>query len=652
MPATKTKTAGDQVEEKGMRGLQLDTSIDREDYGTEAEIVNKIKSDVAGAAADGTPELGSQVHSQNQDDKSYSQSGSGAAKLANKDAMAAVIAIAGKNPAAAARFVMAFGEGEGVGPTGDKGTMVGGEPDSVAAGEAAAAGDAAPAPDAGAASGTAPQLVPQDDVTKSKLQETIDDKQHSMDIQKQVVQELSKVLDDVTTARRKQAADKDEKAKKEKADKEKEDKEKEKAKKDKEASLRRTAGGTADEREPKKDEQGGGVVPHASIDPDNHPQKDGDPDKTGFDVYTAASDKTGEGHAGQAFAESGDRDYKLSIKNLQTKVASAKQVLSAEVQKLIKSGNTIEQALSKLAQTAFGKKLSQAVKELKALEKKASDDGNNRDVAGNVPPNEITTKSADETVRYDAKERGDDKADEIAPGSDVRLESPETRSVVDEARGKLTPKHNEDTAGSTVAFKLDDKVRSKIAAEVGTVKNAINILGQITKDVMVHLAVKDSRDAVTTAIQRTTEHMQQVVAKTDKLLQKQSHSMAERGQLASLVHEAQALVVMAKNQAILLKAQMKEASYHRAKFARISPSFKLAVNMVQAGTIRMNELATTVAEFVRMSPEEFQASEKMAIKIAARQPMQSRTASRLPSVTTASVLESAPADELDGIFND
>lgn len=658
--ATKTKTGANEgeVKDPGQGGSQVQTMHDAGDYDPADKVVRETASDVKEHAPDGTDEGGAQLNSVVFDDKSYPQTGEGGAKLAkNKRAIAAVLSIAERDPVAAAKLIRAV-DGDVGGPGGDKGATVGGEPDAVTDGlesESGEGGAAAPPPPAAPAA-AAPPAVSQDDMTRSKLQENVTQREQQADVDKQVLTELKTVLDDVTAFRQKRAEDDKKKKAKEKAEKE------EKEKKEKEA-RRRTAATQADERAEPKVTQGDGKVPHASVDPEDHPQTDGDPDKTGAKQMAEASSPTGEGHAGQAFSESADRDYKHAVKTLEDKLAKAKEAVADRVAALTnppkgKTAMRLDKALEVVSMTELGQVVAKASSELRAMKAKiAADNGSNKDSSGNIPPDQQKANQADDTVRYDKEERGDDAKDDISVGTDERLESPETAGTVDEARGNLDKKHNEDTAGSTVAVKLSAKRKDQITAEVTSLDKTAGILEKLGKEAATALITIAGKQAAEESVKRSVTALRTTAKKLGDLAAKEALTQSEQWQVGRLVSEGRMAIAGAKSSAMLIKAQSLEGERHRTRFARISPSFKLAIKMVQADMIKLEELPNQVADFMRQTPAQFDVAEKMAMKVASRAPARpSRQEfpfpSRFVSANRDSALPTAPSDGLDGIFDD
>lgn len=594
------KTAAEiaEVADTGTRGSQVETMVERGDYETQDQAVAKQKAETAQETPAEKEEKGSQVQTM-VDRGDYSQKGEGAAKLAR--AVSAVVAIAEKDPFAAAKLVrMAIGEEMNGGGASDMGIPVGGKPESVEQGEAAAEPQV---PSAAPADVEKPVGGPVPGAVEVKLQETIKEKQQQMDVDKTVVQELSKVLDSAT-ASKKQAADRGDDGKK-------------------------TPTQKVDEH-----------VMSTAQDPEDHPQKDGDPDWTLYDQSKAKSDSVGEGHVGQEFASSSDTDYKLarSLKRMRV----ARFLLGKRLAQLQAGGLSKKAAIAELGKSDLAKKYIETKKAVLAAKKQA--DG------GNTSIKDQKTTESDETTRYTGKERGDVSADETADGTTKRLESPETKQVVGEGQSEMDRRHNESVKGSTTASVLSDSELKKVQAELATLNQAVKALSTIST--AAQGAVGSQLKSVLASV--TSDHQKQlqaVASEIDALVK--SNLDGTRTRLAKCISQGRLLVAAAKQSALLMKGAVLEVNAAKQRFNQVSPSFRLAVAMVQNHQLQLSELPAKVAEFIKMTPNELAVAEKVVTSITKTASLSGRPGvSRLPSVLTEHTAMASQKDELDGVFDD
>lgn len=452
----------------------------------------------------------------------------------------------------------------------------------------------------------------------------------------------------------------------------------------------------------KQDEMGNGKVPHTAVDVQDKPQGDGDPDWTLYDQSreSQATNET-DTNNGQQVSDSADRDYKLARNRIASgydfdrdqkemlmqrqhkqgkhnspvdgcplcadgKLAKAQDHLRKQVEALVVKGMDIKEATKRVAATRLGQAVIAAVKRKKAIEakrvesarrKRAADDATGRTVGGNTPPDEMKSDQADDTTRYDSKEQGDTGDDSISAGTDTLFESPETAGVVNDARGNLDKKHNDDTKGSTVAM-FSSEERKKALAHLKRMDQIHDGMKELFAKVSPVIVTHQGKGAVIAVVKETIADLKGQGDIIEASLKTASGDRrAVRTKLADAVVAGRTLMKSAKQQAALLGVLAKEATLHRNRFARVSPAFKLAAVQLQAGLISgPDEMAKKVAEYINLDKTSFEVLAKNVnetIHKVASRPQQRKTASRLPFVgTDGPVGQSQSRDELDGIFDD
>lgn len=660
------KAAGGEADVSGMGGNQLQTTEDRGDYDTQQQQVGKQDKETKDNAKDGTPELGSQQNTTRFDDKSYSNTGAGgSAKLSKKRALAAVLAIAEEDPKAAASFLrLADGFIKTTDDT-DLGPPLGGEPASVSQGEEVEESTTpeVPAPEGPVEAPGAP--APSGDSSQVRLQDAIQERQESLDIDRQVVQELNKVMEQVASRALKTADEKAEKAKKEKDEKDKKEKAEKKAKEDKAEKDKKAAKTAADTHDkgdakvPKEDVAGAGKVPHASTDVPSQTTQDGDPDYTLFEESKGKSESTPESASGQEMATSGDRDYVFSVKaesHMRQKlskraVSLRKNILLAVSRRAKKEGLTAAQAKQVLslvlAKTSAGQEYARIRKVLGA------------DPSQTPVADQTAQAKGDETTRYDKAQQGDTADDDISAGTEKVLESPETKTVVDEANRAGDKKHSQDIQGATVASLLSDIPRKGTESRIALFERVATVLATYGGKVAILGANAASAKARVTSLVSSIKVLvgsmkatlaQKVAAKEGPAFTKAVMSIRDN------VMVGDALVLRAKDLSFVISAAGKSVTAASAKFERVTPAFKLACHMLAMRQLDMNELPKKVAEFVNMSMSEFKVAESMAAdigrKTAARKEGSNGATRSLPFVHTAGSAfgQNGAEDELTNIF--
>ena len=687
------KTAGENAE-NDMAGSQLQTGIDQGDYSPQSAEVGKQKTETAGAAPDGTDMAGTQNQSADYDDESYSANSAGGARVA---AMRTVMRIADVDPKAAAKFLH-LAEG------GDIGVPMGGEPASIGAGEEAAEepGAPAPAPEAG--------MPSPDEQAQVKLQDVIHNQDQQIEVDRAVNEKLKDIQKEIGASLKvanpqlvpepvpepqpDRAGQPPKKVLPPSITKDEQNEDAPTtdntihAQYSKGATVSHPKLGkgriigvsksvvaiefpnlpgpmmvakTALERSDEGGnspamEAGGDKVPHASTDTDDKHQTDGDPDWTLYDQSRDTTETNeGETYNAQELSDSGDRDYKLSVKKLK----EAQRLIRAKADEMVASGMDPKEAIRQLAQTQLGRAVQAATKKMKridAMRKRGAEDATGREVGGNTPPDEQKSDQADDTTRYDAAEQGDTSPDSVSDGTDTTLESPETGSGIADARGELDKKHNEDTKGSTQAI-FNKNERQKIVAELKKIDASHDALKQYVQKISPFVTTNPAREAikaVATELRRDLKKSGDVIESCLKTARGDRHEL--RSKVANTVLVARPMVKSARHVAALLGALAKEANQHREKFARVSPAFKLAIGQVSHGMLGLEELASKVAEYIKLNKQSFDVVARtvadMSKRTASRRPPSRKTASWLPSVTTEASGRHQPTDELTGIFDD
>lgn len=664
------------------RGSQLMTGLDRGDYGTQAEYVARQKKETAQAAPDGTEEFGNQDQSVRYDDKSYSISGAGDARIATR-AIDAIVQIARgaaqqpvtvKKTAAPDPAAANAAADSGPGASGkDIGAPAGGEPDAVKEGEEEAEAKAPPPkpemalPAPGADGGMA----------LTKIKEKIRDISQTLDVSKQVKDALEDVLSESggdTLASKKD--------------------------KPRVAAVKEAVERGDDGKDTPHFEMGNKRVLHSAWDGPDYFPTDGDPDWSSYDeskTKGAAAEKT-QSHTGQPYADSSDRFYALASKTaahlnhtveflnkkgvfaskdtkMQTLTDELLQEVTAKHDKFLKlmqryaeekaptNHELVARAekhakvlasrkhIATLAQKFAGKKHTQ--EDATLLTNLAKRVASWTKEADSRSPNEMTTSQADEHNRYEKSLQGDTASDETDVGTDLKLESPETSSTIDKARGYLDKRHTQDVKGSTVAVKQSEYDR--VVGDIKIIDAVHDGMGKSLNDLKKMTHAK-AREAAVTTLESTIPRLKKASDTLQALVQKKvaSKDVAEmRKQLADEVQKARVLTANAKQLLLMASAAALESNYQRSVFDRVSPAFKVAVSQVESGHMALSELPTKVSEYVRMSPGEFKVAANMVRDFLAngqRRGM-SRTASRMPSVQSENVPYKIE-DELSGLFDD
>lgn len=603
-------------------GSQLETAIERGDYATHQQAVGDQAAETSGHAPDGTKPRGSQVHSMELQDVSYTQGGAGGAKIADKS-KALIIALAKNNPKGveilADHIRLADGIGVAAAAPGNVGAPVGGKPEAV---EEADEELEVPATDAAPAPGGAPAAPAAQDPTAVHLQDKIQEKTDQLNMEQEVVRELKDVMTEVQAAKADEKKDKADKAKAEKEKKEKAEK------KDKAASTK-----TAIEKDdPSK------KVPHASIDPDEHDQTP-QPDQALYSESKGKSKSTPESATGQQFAEFKDKDYTLA-----QKVKRAQRLLAKEALKLVEAGMRETAALKQVMASKLGKAVTAASLELKSAGEESPAD---KDAAG---PNKNT---------YSGEDAGDQGTDDVSKGTDTRYESPETGKTVDQARSKLDAKHNADSQGSTTAgkhsvnqnfFTLNE--RKQLVAEVKETDNTYDAFKQVATKMLSAVANPEVTDRVKAVTSSTLRDLKAAGDKLEAVLKTSAGDPTDvRRKAAHAAIENRLRREAAHEKATMIAAMATESTHQAARLARVPEALKLALAMVQKGHIAIEQAPTKLSEFMKMGAKEFVTVRQYALELPAtngRHAQGLKTAARLPNFGQEST---GPRDELDGIFD-
>lgn len=317
--------------EKLEGGSQVETAQDRGDYSTQQQAVADQARETAGKAPDGTPPHGSQNMTQRNDDKSYSHvAGSGgAAKLS---AIATIAEVVKGHPMAAevmGQAIKLAAEVPGVANANTENLdEVGGVPAAVEEGQAAAEEETA-TPATEEAAGV-PE--PSDQSTQVKLEDTIRDKKQELDIEKQVLDELKDVYQEVTGKKLSP-----------------------KAAKVLYVLTQKTAAGEVIEL---PDQIGSGTY---NRDLDVKPQ----PDKALYDQSKGATaePRHNRNAAGQEFADFADKDYKLAGRRKTLPDKEYKAVL-ATVNRMVKDGHDFKKVAVAVSKTKVGRRVFASIKRL------------------------------------------------------------------------------------------------------------------------------------------------------------------------------------------------------------------------------------------------------------------------------------------------
>jgi hypothetical protein len=540
-----TKLAGGNAE-NDMKGSQLQTGLDRGDYGSQSEAVGAQKSETNASGKEGTDQLGCQTESVKYDDKSYSQKGEGAARIATLKAEA-IKAVKALVEAAVPKKDESMTT-----PDVNLGPEAGGVPEAVEQG--AAKQEAAPA-------APAPAAVPQiaDQTVTVKLQDEINKKNQEIETGKAVIDGLQQALDVATGGV--------------------------------------TAAKTADRggKPPVSDEMGNKVVPHSAIDPDSFHKSglnpfDGQPDWSLYDESKAGDSSKTETHTGQEFAVSGDKSYRL------------------------------------------------------ASTKKTADE---------VSPADKKPTEADDTTRYEKEFQGDTSDDEISKGNASTLKSPETAAEVSQAESFLDKKHKEDCKGSVVAFKVEEA--KKLAArikELDDTNDQLKLVDQKLSSSWVYAKAKSASNSGIQQVQASLKNLGDAMtaalkAKPDT----QDKAKLLRTHMAQLYRDSKVLLPTAKSVVLVAGGAIHEASVQKTRWERVSPAFKLASVQVQAGVLEPEKLPEKVGEYIKMSGDEFKATERTVIEFLNRPVRNTHTANRLPAVRTEKSASLSFKDELEGLFD-
>jgi hypothetical protein len=553
--AMKNKRAAEEI--KPGTGAQSGTRQDAGDYGSHEQAMQEQVKELKNSGAEGSEDKDPASNNQTSDTdrKDYTINPNQDPKLSKLNANKAirVVQIIAARDKKLAQQLMKLAE------DGDLGVPLGGTPDSVAAGDEAAAVDAGPPADATPPPAPVAQAAPAatGDTIQIKMQDAIQEKEQEVNIQKQVVDQLKDVMNEVTSS----------------------------------ASAKvRTAPA---KRAGKED-----ALPYAGRENEDY-KLSKDPDWALYDRDKDETDKATKSRNGQDLSER--KDY-----------------------------NRTRGAAKRTAGTG-----------------------------GQLAPNEAPGHSPGPTKEQKEYFNVGDSKDEVSAGTDTTLESPETSRLIDDTRSYLDKRHRLDSAGSTTAS-ISSEERKQTLAVLKAVCDTQEMMDKLAKRMLEGGAVTSpkTKTAMTNVTGHFIEKLNKVGDEIERLL-KTSHKVATiRRDLGNVIRQARPLVDAAKLQMMTMAAMMDESSAHRARFDRISPSFKLAVEQLKVGQIDLSELPVKVAEYIKMPASAFEATQKLAMdmaeKMAVRRDIDEgegmpKFARRLPRVAQSTRVVN---DELAGVFDD
>ena len=276
----------------------------------------------------------------------------------------------------------------------------------------------------------------------------------------------------------------------------------------------------------------------------------------------------------------------------------------------------------------------------------------------------------DAPVTYSGEEEGDrgHLETEIGAGTTPTLESAETERVVGEGNRTLESESRQSMAGSAVASRgagegaakvavFDDRQRKQLIAEVEAIDGAFDAMGQRIAHARKLMQGQHGEEVARIAGARTAA-LKRCADAIAAALKKGEVDEATAAKIRTATKEVVRLgrreVIEARREMGYLGAALIEARRSREREARLAPAFALAVQQLQTGLLQTDELPAKVAEYLTMDGPTFKTVARMVEETGARMRRASagnrRTASRIPNVPE-DPMAGRPKDDLDGIFD-
>lgn len=274
---------------------------------------------------------------------------------------------------------------------------------------------------------------------------------------------------------------------------------------------------------------------------------------------------------------------------------------------------------------------------------------------------------------YDAADQGDQKnGDEIDAGNQPTLESGigNTPEVAADANREMDARSRESQKGSVTGAVAQGAVAAPIEAPpAGT---PIFAASEVEKLKVECARIVGAFDAI-----KARSEKAKVLVRADKVVAalqarlgslKQCADAVESGAVAtkgdrtkvreamkSVLRQGRREVEAAQREATFLDAALVEAAVAQDREGRIGPAFSLACNQVKAHLLSVDELPAKVAEYVAMDRRTFEIVAKtvaeVSNKAAARaNAVRPKTAGRIPSVNEDPLAAGRQRDEIDDIF--
>lgn len=279
-----------------------------------------------------------------------------------------------------------------------------------------------------------------------------------------------------------------------------------------------------------------------------------------------------------------------------------------------------------------------------------------RKSAENTSPKDIAASAGgDEENRYESALQGDTAEDETAEGNLETKESPETKSVVDQAESFLDSKHRDDTRGATMARLFKPAEREAVVRQLRAVSDTQKVFAESAR--LATANADPAKRGLVAMARQTQETLSNLNKKLAHAMKAQAPAEVARKRFIEALKEAAIILPSVRKEAVYLDAlrQVEAASQERS--SRVVPVMDLAIRMAELGHAP-DAVRGKIAEYMEMPRGEFKAAYKATAETMAsmtRRPQvnqsQFRTAARLPA-GISSGSNNGPSDPVDGIFDE
>lgn len=271
------------------------------------------------------------------------------------------------------------------------------------------------------------------------------------------------------------------------------------------------------------------------------------------------------------------------------------------------------------------------------------------------PPDIAASAGGDEENRYESALQGDTAEDETAEGNLETKESPETKSVVDQAESFLDSKHRDDTRGATMARLFKPAEREAVVRQLKAVSDTQKVFAESAR--LATATADPAKRGLVAMARQTQETLSNLNKKLAHAMKAQAPAEVARKRFIEALKEAAIILPGVRKEAVYLDAlrQIEAASQERS--SRVVPVMDMAIRMAELGHAP-DAVRGKIAEYMEMPRGEFKAAYKATAEMMAsmtRRPQvnqsQFRTAARLPA-GISSGSNNGPSDPVDGIFDE